>query len=383
MTTYFETNRKEECYGCKACEQICPKKSIKMKCDREGFWYPKINMDTCVKCNLCRKVCPYNEKSFKINTLNKSLAFATINKNEIVRESSTSGGMFSNISDYILENNGIIFGVELDDNGVVKHSIAVNKKERDKFKGSKYVQSDIQKSYIKAKEYLNSDKLVLFTGTPCQIAGLYSYLGKDYDNLITCDIVCHGVPSPKVFNDYYNFMKKKYRSNISTLNFRDKSNGWKTGTLKIKFNTGKEYSEVWNNDKYYRLFFSHRILRASCHECRFTKLHRESDITIGDFWGIENCKPNMFDNKGTSLVLINTKKGISLFENIKEEIIFEECRLEDVMQPNLKRPAMPSVDREKFFNDYEKKGFKYVIKVYTAVSLKERIIGKIIKLIYN
>ena len=381
MNTYFDTSKKERCYGCKACEQICPKKSIKMECDKEGFWYPNVNVDTCIKCNLCIKVCPYNETSFKVNTLNKTLAFATINKDDSVRATSTSGGIFSNISDYILDNKGVIFGVELDDSGIVKHSVAINREERDRFKGSKYVQSDMQKSYIKAKEYLNNDTLVLFTGTPCQIAGLYSYLGKDYDNLITCDIVCHGVPSPKVFNDYYNFMKKKYKSSITSFNFRDKSNGWKTGTLKITFNEGKEYSEIWNRDKYYRLFFSHRILRPSCHECRFTKLDRESDISIADFWGIENCKPNMFDNKGTSLVLLNTKKGIELFNNIKEKVIFEECKLEEVMQPNLKKPAVPSSDRKKFFDDYEKKGFKYVLDVYTAVSLKERIVGKLVKII--
>lgn len=381
MNTYFDTSKKESCYGCKACEQICHKKSIKMQYDREGFWYPSVNVDTCIKCNLCIKVCPYNEASFKVSTLDKALAFAAINKDDKVRYTSTSGGIFSNISDYIFNNDGVVFGVELDDSGIVKHSVAVNREERERFKGSKYVQSDMQKSYIKAKEYLNNNKLVLFTGTPCQVAGLYSYLGKDYDNLITCDIVCHGVPSPKIFNDYYNLMKKKYKSSIISLNFRDKSNGWNTGTLKITFNKGKEYSEIWNRDKYYRLFFSHRILRPSCHQCRFTKLDRESDISIGDFWGIENCKPNMFDNKGISLVLLNTRKGMKLFDNIKEKIIFEEATLEEVMQPNLKKPASTSSDRKKFFDDYEKKGFKYVLDVYTAVSLKERIIGKITKII--
>lgn len=381
MNTYFDTSKKESCYGCKACEQICPKKSIKMQYDKEGFWYPSVNADICIKCNLCVKVCPYNETSFKVNTIDKSLAFAAINKDYNVRYTSTSGGIFSNISDYIFDNDGVVFGVELDDSGIVKHSVAINREERERFKGSKYVQSDIQKSYIKVKEYLNNNKLVLFTGTPCQVAGLYSYLGEDYDNLITCDIVCHGVPSPKIFNDYYNLMKKKYKSSIISLNFRDKSNGWKTATLKITFNKGKEYSEICNRDKYYRLFFSHRILRPSCHQCRFTKLDRESDISIGDFWGIENCKPHMFDNKGTSLVLLNTRKGMKLFDNIKEKIIFEKSTLEDVMQPNLKKPTSISNDRKKFFDDYEKKGFKYVLDVYTAVSLKERIIGKIIKII--
>ena len=215
-----------------------------MQYDKEGFWYPSVNADICIKCNLCVKVCPYNETSFKVNTIDKSLAFAAINKDYNVRYTSTSGGIFSNISDYIFDNDGVVFGVELDDSGIVKHSVAINREERERFKGSKYVQSDIQKSYIKVKEYLNNNKLVLFTGTPCQVAGLYSYLGEDYDNLITCDIVCHGVPSPKIFNDYYNLMKKKYKSSIISLNFRDKSNGWKTATLKITFNKGKEYSEI-------------------------------------------------------------------------------------------------------------------------------------------
>lgn len=379
METYLTSEKKEQCYGCKACEQACPNNSIEMKLDNEGFWYPNINDNTCIHCNLCIKVCPYDKQVRMDTTFDKPIVIAAINKNENERNSSSSGGIFSNLYKYIIENNGVVFGVELNKDNKVKHSIGTNKNDIERFKGSKYVQSDINICFNQAKHMLENGKLVLFTGTPCQISGLYSYLNKEYENLYTCDIVCHGTPSPKVFEDYMNYLEKKYMSKISDIKFRDKSNGWKVGTLRVNFYNNREYKVDWTKDKYYRLFFTHRILRPSCHNCKFSNIKREGDITLGDFWGIEDQVPHMFDNKGTSLVLLNSQKGINLFNNIQNSIIMKECSIEQAMQPNLKETSKPSHDRLSFFEDYNKEGFKYVLDVYTGVSFVERLKGKIRK----
>lgn len=377
METYFDSKEKYKCYGCKACEQICPTISINMKSDNEGFWYPIIDKKRCIDCKLCLKVCPYNKKNYNKNTVEKPMVIAAINKNEDIRLESSSGGIFTSISNYIIDKGGVVFGVELNEDKKVVHTSINDKSEIYRFRGSKYVQSDINICYKQVKNLLEDGRLVLFTGTPCQIAGLNSFLRKDYLNLYTCDIVCHGVPSPKIFKDYVDIMEKKYKSNISELKFRDKSNGWKICNLKIDFYNLKQYKKDCTKDKYYTLFYSHRILRPSCHQCRFSSIKREADITLGDFWGIENHKPKMFDNKGTSLLLVNTEKGQELLDNIKKDIVFEECSIDEAMQPNLKKPTKPSLDRKKFFEDYNKRGLRYVLDVYTGVSFKERVRGKI------
>lgn len=213
---------KSRCCGCSACMNICPNNAIKMKIDNKGFKYPIVDDEKCVNCGLCDKVCPYNNEYTKKEIYNKSVAYGGWNNNDEIRKNSTSGGIFSAISKYVLDNNGLICGAIYDDNLKVIHEIVDNIENLKKINGSKYVQSDMKDNFKKIKKYLEDGKLVLFSGTPCQVSGLNSFLGKEYENLYTCDIVCHGVPSPKVFEKYKKELEKAKNSEIININFRDK-----------------------------------------------------------------------------------------------------------------------------------------------------------------
>ncbi|MBN2835137.1 MAG: Coenzyme F420 hydrogenase/dehydrogenase, beta subunit C-terminal domain [Candidatus Delongbacteria bacterium] len=362
---YFSTKIKEQCYGCKACEQVCPQQCLSMVVDHEGFWYPEINTKNCTNCGLCEQVCPFSKENYHMNENIEPLVFAAWTKNEHVKRTSSSGGMFSEISDYILNNSGTIFGAVLDKNLKVLHISATTKEEREYQKGSKYVQSDINTTYVQAKKLLEKGELVMFSGTPCQIGGLYSFLGKNYDNLTTVDIVCHGVPSPKIFRIYIDYLERKYRSTVSSINFRDKDFGWNTQTMNVYFENEKSYISHRDNDIYYRMFLYHLVLRPSCHNCQYTKTNRQSDITIADFWGIGKLDIKLFEeNKGVSLVILNTEKGKMIFENIKKNINSKEFKLEQALQPNLIKPSMPHPKRKEFWDEVDKVPLEKLIKKY-------------------
>lgn len=367
--TVIDSNK---CTGCLACFNICPKGAIEIKENEEGFIYPVIDKDKCINCGLCKKVCPVlNSKETK----REVLAYACYNKDEKIRENSSSGGMFYLIGKYILDNNGIVFGAKYNDKFLVEHDCIQNEKELKKFMGSKYLQSNIKDNYKKVKEFLKQDKLVLFTGTPCQIEGLYSYLGKDYDNLYTQDIICHGCPSPKVWRKYLNSFNQK----IKKINMRNKANGWNDFSMSIEFEQN-EFNLSHNIDKYMYFFLANYSLRKTCYNCSFKKKHRNSDITLADFWGIDNVKPELNDDKGTSLVMINSEKGRKLFNEIKENIIYEEVDFEKAISYNTamtKSVNMPE-NRDKFFKDLDKLNFD---KLYKKYKPKEKQVTKIKRII--
>ena len=356
-----------KCTGCSACFNICPKGAIEMKTSEDGFKYPIIDKDKCINCGLCRKVCPVlNSKT----TEKKVYAYACYNKDEKIRINSSSGGMFNLIGSYIIENNGIVFGAKYDSNFNVVHDYVSNKKDLSKFMGSKYLQSNITDNYKKVKEFLKEGKRVLFTGTPCQIEGLYSYLGKDYDNLYTQDIICHGCPSPKVWEKYLDSFNEK----IIQINMRNKENGWNDFSMKMDFEH-KSFNLSHNIDKYMYFFLANFSLRESCYNCSFKKKYRKSDITLADFWGIDNVKPELNDDKGISLVLINSKKGSELFEKIKNKLIYEEVDFEKSISYNTAMTescAMPK-KRKQFFKDLDKISFD---KLYKKYKPKDKIILK-------
>lgn len=347
-----------KCTGCSACFNICPKGAIEMKTSEDGFKYPIIDKDKCINCGLCRKVCPVlNSKT----TEKKVYAYACYNKDEKIRINSSSGGMFNLIGSYIIENNGIVFGAKYDSNFNVVHDYVSNKKDLSKFMGSKYLQSNINDNYKKVKEFLKEGKKVLFTGTPCQIEGLYSYLGRDYDNLYTQDIICHGCPSPKVWKKYLDSFNEK----IIQINMRNKENGWNDFSMKMDFEN-KSFNLSHNIDKYMYFFLANFSLRESCYNCSFKKKYRKSDITLADFWGIDNVKPELNDDKGISLVLINSKKGSELFEEIKNKLIYEEVNFEKSISYNTAMTescAMPK-KRKQFFKDLDKISFDKLYKKY-------------------
>lgn len=361
-------SEKQNCCGCKACYNICPKNCIEMALDNEGFWYPKADVDKCIHCGLCEKTCPeiniYNNE----NSKNKPTCLAAWNKNENIRRGSSSGGIFTLIAEWILSNCGVVFGAGFDDKLNVIHKEINTIDELNELRGSKYVQSDINDTYKRARQHLDSGKKVLFTGTPCQIAGLYNFTQKEYGELYTCDLVCHGVPSPKVFEEYKKNMEQKYNSSIQRIAFRHKQFGWKIFSVSLLFNNNTEYRKTLAQDVYMQGFLRNYYLRPSCYKCTYARLPRVSDITLGDFWGVTGKYPELDDDKGTSLLLINTEKGKRMIDSCGNNIFNQECDLDYAIRNNpciVKSVNEPEL-RKSFFEDFNTKDFNYVIKKYMS-----------------
>ena len=372
---------KKDCCGCYACYSICPKQCITMKADEEGFWYPVVNQDKCINCNLCKKVCPIINKPECISYDRK--AYAMYNKNEDVRLQSSSGGIFTLLAEYIINNNGKVYGATFDDDFNVKH-IGIDKLENiSLLQGSKYVQSKIENVYKSVKTDLNNGRQVLFTGTPCQVVGLKSFFLLEYDNLILMDIVCHGVPSPLIWQKYLDELKKSYKQNIQQIYFRNKDTGWKNYSIKIVFDKDI-YKKIGLNDVYMRGFIGDIYLRPSCYSCKFKGIERISDITVADFWGIQNVKPKMDDNKGISLVVIQSEKGKAIFEKVKENIEFVNVNINESLKynPSALKPVTYNVKRDEFFAELSmNKNIEELIKRYTKRNIVQRIKMKIKRLI--
>lgn len=373
----IEIKSKEDCCGCYACYNICPKQCITMKTDNEGFWYPNIDKNECINCNLCEKVCPIINKPK--NSLYEEKSYAVFNKNEKIRLESSSGGIFSLLAEYVINNHGSVYGSIFDENFNVKH-IKINKlQDIQLLRGSKYVQSKINDIFKLIKSDLKSDKLVLFTGTPCQVAGLQSFLQKEYDNLILMDIVCHGVPSPLVWQQYINELKQNYKQDIKNVYFRDKSTGWKTYSIKFLFDKG-EYKNVGFKDIYMKGFLNDIYLRPSCYNCNFKGIERISDITVADFWGIENILPKMDDNKGTSLIVVHSEKGKQLFDKLSEKMILNEVNLNEAIKynPSMIKSVKYNEKRDEFFLDLNSgENLTNLIRKYTKISFEKRVKNKI------
>lgn len=297
------------CCGCSACAMKCPKHCITMHNDNEGFRYPVVNEAECIDCGLCEKVChelhPYDERK----PLN---VYAAINTDEQVRMNSSSGGMFYLLAEKAISERGVVFGARFDEDWQVVIDYAETLEDVKPFMGSKYVQARTATAYRDAETFLKQGRKVLFSGSPCLIAGLYHYLRKDYDNLTTVDFVCHGVPSPKVWRRYLDEVVKAGKQAINDVKFRNKGNGWKKFNFVLTYSQEeKTYSLCsWHQQNHYmRAFLSDMILRPSCHDCRAKQGRSHSDITIADFWVINVEMPEMDDDKGTGLVLVNTEKG--------------------------------------------------------------------------
>lgn len=347
------------CCGCTCCANICPKEAISMVEDEKGFNYPHIDKNKCINCGLCFKSCPMMNASEIKNEL--PLVYGCKIKDESIRMKSTSGGIFTVISDYVLDNNGVVYGAVFDDDLKVVHARLETKEERNKACGAKYVQSDLGVIFSLIKNDLHSNKLVMFTGNPCQNAGLKNFLKNDksINNLILVDIVCHGVPSPLIFRQYIESFDK-----IVDYNFRDKSITWRGANVTIKF---ADNTTVTNSRKariMTDLYFRGYISRNSCGYCPFTDINRVSDMTIGDFWGIENCNPSFDDGKGVSLLLLNTNKGKEIFEKVKERLNYFESDTVSCLQAQLQYPTSPNKNKEKFWKDYNKHGYDYTEKIY-------------------
>lgn len=375
----IQVKDKQNCCGCTACYSVCPTKAISMVADKEGFAYPDIDTEKCTGCGLCDTVCAFETRETK--EVSKPLAYAAKHSSLNVLSQSTSGGVFTALSDYILRKNGVIYGAVFDKNFKVCHIRAEDINNRNRMRGSKYVQSDLVDIFSMVKEDLLAEKNVLFTGTPCQIDGLRSFLRKDYNNnLICCDLICYGVPSPKVWKSYIEYLEKINKSSMVLYKFRPKNWSWYAHNVLSVFENGKEFHSSAKSNLFRDLYYSRLIMRPSCHNCKYTNLARPSDMTIADCRGIDNVIPDFNAENGASLVLINTKKGAEIYEKIKENLISYEVDIEKLLQPPLKQPSQPNLHRTDFFKTFDKSGFeKAIFKVYGRLYFVKAYIKKLIK----
>ncbi len=373
---------KSDCSGCGACHNICPVNAIKMRADEEGFVYPVIDNSICVKCNKCNNVCPSLIERSQSDT-EETKAYWAINIDEKIRSESSSGGVFSVLAEKTLENGGIVFGAAMsDDMRSVNHIFVKNEDHMYKLRGSKYIQSDIADTYRTVRKYLNKNVEVLFSGTPCQVEGLLSFLGKDYENLFCVDFICHGVPSVKVWNKYVDFIEGKHKSKTKSVNFRSKMYGWHLFSVSISFENEIEYTSKPSNDLFIKTFSNNICLRPSCYECKFKKINRQSDITLADFWGVEKLIPEIDDDKGISFIMVHSEKGRYVLESIKNRIRLGEVDIDLSLKYN--SAAIKSVtinkNRKYFFKNLEKKDFDILVNKYAKPTLYRRIRGKFGKL---
>lgn len=341
---------KGKCCGCHGCTNICPKSCISMETDQEGFWYPKVDKNLCIDCHLCEKVCPILENPVKEEFI--PVAYACKNKANEVRENSSSGGIFSLLCEEVIESGGVVFGASFDENFEVRHTYSETLEDCIQFRGSKYVQSKIGETYKQARKFLNEGRLVLFSGTQCQIKGLNLYLRKKYDNLIAVDIICHGVPSPKVFREYRKKLENSYHSEINNIWFRRKDEGWKKFSFAVSFENGKEYVKNLQEDIFMRGFLSDLYLRPSCYECTAKNFVNNADITLADYWGVQNIHSEFDDDRGISLILVNSNKGqkyLSLIEE-KMDILTTDIDYAIKNNPSAIRPVKKNPRRDEFFN---------------------------------
>lgn len=370
--------KKENCCGCTACASICPKAAIKLVQDEEGFSYPNVDKSKCVECGMCEKVCPFMSEGER-NKPKK--IYAAKHRDKKILLKSTSGGVFTALSDYVLDNGGVVYGAIFNDEFEVVHGRATNKKERDKMRGSKYVQSDITGIYSCVKEDLKSGKIVLFTGTPCQADGLKRYLNGKFEKLIICDLICFGVPSPRIWRSYVDFISTINKSKLKEHYFRSYEKTWFEHIALSVFENGKKYQDKGYSNIFTQIYYSKLANRPSCHKCPYTAVSRVSDITIGDCRGIDKVIPTLECDDGVSLVFVNTSYGENLYERVLNNLDSIEIELDTVMQPPLRSPAKANKKREAFFEVYSQKGFKktldwYFGKFYVIKQFVKKIIKK-------
>ncbi len=358
----------KNCCGCAKCESICPTNAITMQF-KNGHYYPVINKDLCIDCKKCVKEC-----NFTLTNNNLPLSSYAVKHNKAVRLQSSSGGAFTALSDYILQNGGKAYGADFDENMHLCHTVADTTNKRDRMRGTKYIQSDMTGVYKQIKADLKENSPVLFVGTPCQVNAVKTFVGEN-ENLFTADLICHGVPSPELWEKYIRFVEQSCGKKVSYFSFRNKDIAWRSYSGRITFADGSVISDTNLSNAYIELFRYDLSLREACTACPFTSLSRVGDITLGDFWGIENVLPKIDDNKGVSAVLINTEKGNKLFEAVKSNLEAFEVSAEQIAkrQPNLEKPSIASIKAEAFKNDLNTLPFEKVLKKYTRVGIKRRI----------
>lgn len=362
-----------KCSACGACVQICPKNALSFQPSHEGFLYPSVDQSLCVECRICERTCPVlNEKhSAKFSERKTYAAFCNDIK---TRLESSSGGMFSVLAERIIENGGVVFGAGFDADFSVKQGWADRIEELEKFRGSKYLQSRTESTFRECRKFLDEGREVLYTGTPCQIAGLKAFLRKDYANLYTADVVCHGVPSPSLWKKYIEHREKKSASRTVRTAFRRKDDGWKLYSLAFAFENASEYRKILTKDKYMQLFLHDNCLRESCYQCHFTGDSHKSDLTLADFWGVENHISEMFDDRGTSLVIVQTDKGSEILESVRDRIRIKAADFASAVKgnPSYFESKTRIALRSGFYRDLQSHGIGWMYRKYGRDSFKLR-----------
>ena len=360
---------KTKCCGCNACGDVCPKGSITFETDSEGFWYPIVNMDTCVDCHLCEKVCPIIEPANGVTRYDEPRVFAAYAKDNDIRTDSTSGGIHSMLAGAMYEKNAYIGGAVYNEDHTVSQIVDSNPERLSEIRSSKYLQSNAEGVYKEIKQLLKEGKEVFFCGCPCQVQALYKVLGnKEYDNLTTCDFICRGVNSPKVFLKYMEMLERQFGARATKIKFKAKEWGWHNFSMRVNFANGAEYCK----DRYHDLFFigylqANLLTRPSCYDCQFKGFPQKGDVTLADFWGIEGIDKSMDQDRGTSLVMVNSDKGMALFEAIKDKIQWKEFTMADARRGN---PAMnsslkhPSSNRNEFYAALDSEPFENVARKF-------------------
>lgn len=374
----FPISNKKLCTGCEACVSSCPVDAMKMEPDSEGFLYPSIDQDKCINCGLCGKICPVNNPA--THTEHDLEVYAAWHTNPAIREKSSSGGAFTALAQAVLRRNGVVFGAAYAPFPYVRHIAIENENDLDLLRGSKYVQSRIGDSFIEVKKRLDNKQFVLFVGTPCQILGLKKFIGKDHPYLISCDLICHGVPSPVFFEQYLKFLCKNNYDNSRDFNFRSKRSGWYDALRECELKNGKIIIAKNKKDFYFKSFNLNLTLRESCYQCPGLGTSRLSDITIGDFWGIGKVDAFKCRNEiplGISLVIVQSQTGKKLFQESSSFLNVMRRTIDEAVHGN--RPLIQSskrpIGRNTFYADYDSMEFSTFYRCYLSGSFRNRMIA--------
>lgn len=373
---------KSKCTGCSACVNVCPKQTIHFKNDYAGFRYPEVNMNNCIDCSLCEKVCPIITPVDTKNNFAEPYVKAAWNKNEEIRINSTSGGVFSALAIQFIRQGGYVVGAEYTEDYGIKHTIISDEEKIKSLRQSKYAQSELDNIFGRIKKLLNIGEKVMFCGTPCQVAGLRNYLIKDYDNLFLVDFICRGIVSQKIYKKYLESVENHSKSKVVNVHFKNKDFGWNRFSTKLTLKNGKTYHKDRYHDEYMVGYLKYNLyLRPCCNDCKFKTLPRVSDVTLGDFWGIGNSKKELDNDKGTSVVIINSKKGSDFFNQISDLLYSEDSTIEQVKKGNdcLLNIAPKGEYSDYFYKKFEKSDFIDLIHkidekdYYQKLNFKEKV----------
>ena len=380
----IDNSNKDKCCGCTACMNICPVNAIEMIPDEEGFLYPVVNKEKCINCDLCEKTCPIINKKKVEGKIEE--AYALRAKDEKILKTSTSGGFFTPIANWILKNIGVGFG----DEKRIEHVIITNenKKRLPELRGSKYVQSYLGDIYKQTKGLLETGKEVLFSGTPCQVQGLIKFLSKDYENLITVDLICHGVPSPKLWEKYVEYQEKKHNSKIIKVNFRNKTYGYHSGTMNLVFDNGKKYYGSARVDYMLKSFFTEISSRPCCYDCKFKDRKHISDFTIFDAWTVNRTTYNKVkdDDRGYTNIFVNSNKGKEILKKIKKDYTLYEIDIDKAIELDgimVENSAIPNKNRKEYYKFFKENSIENTIKKFIPVTGKDMIIENIKNILYK